>query len=212
MTSISSSPSAGSAPHTQRKERERAHIRVLIVDDHPAVRAGLAGLLASHTDLTPVAAAGDADTALERAGELRPDLAVVDFHLGGRDGLFLCRALKSLPDPPRVLIFSAYADAFLMVGSVIAGADGILGKGVLGDELCDALRRVQRGEHPRLPLDRDVLEDVVLRLDPDDLPIFGMLIHDTPPADIAAALRLSEDALAARRSAMLERLRRRTRL
>jgi DNA-binding NarL/FixJ family response regulator len=180
---------------------------VLVVDDHPAVRAGLERLLAAQPDLVPVATAARIDEAVARARELRPDLAIVDYQLDGRDGLSLCRALKALDEPPQVLIFSAYADAFLTVASVIAGADGILSKGVLGDELCDALRQVRRGEHPRLPLARDVLEGVVLRLDPDDMPIFGMLIHDTPPADIAAALRLSEDGLAARRSSMLERLR-----
>jgi len=185
-----------------------APARVLIVDDHPAVRAGLAGLLASHADLTPVAAAGDADAALEQAAELRPELAVVDFHLGGRDGLFLCRALKSLPDPPRVLIFSAYADAFLMVGSVIAGADGILGKGVVGDELCEALRKLRRGERIRLSLSSDVLSGAVARLDERDLPIFGMLFHDASPDEVATTLKLTPDELDARRWAMLEQLRR----
>ena len=106
-----------------------------------------------------------------------------------------------------MLIFSAYADAFLMVGSVIAGADGLLGKGVGGDELCDALRRLRRGERLRLPLSSDVVESAVARLDERDLPIFGMLFHDVSPDEVAATLHLTEEELDARRVAMLERLR-----
>src|ERR1051326_1761247 len=71
-------------------------IRVLVVDDHAAVRVGLGGLLEDHPDLAVVATAACAREALADAARVAPDVAVVDYHLGDADGLTLCRAIKRL--------------------------------------------------------------------------------------------------------------------
>src|SRR5256885_16573537 len=69
-------------------------IRVLVVDDHAAVRMGLGGALEDHSDLTVVATAAGAREALADAAPVAPVVAVVDYHLDDGDGLTLCRALK----------------------------------------------------------------------------------------------------------------------
>src|SRR5262249_51712920 len=71
-------------------------IRVLVVDDHAAVRMGLGGLLEDHGDVEVVATAASAREALADAARVGPDVAVVDYHLDDSDGLTLCRALKRL--------------------------------------------------------------------------------------------------------------------
>jgi DNA-binding NarL/FixJ family response regulator len=182
--------------------------RVLVVDDHSAVRSGVEALLAGEPDLEPVGAAGGAEEALALAKQTRPDVAIVDFQLGDRDGLTLCRQLKELPEPARVVLYSAFADGPLALAGVIAGADGIVHKAALADELCDTVRTVAAG-HTAIPPTPPAAQAVVAaRLDPEDLPILAMLLDGTDPEEIARVLDLRPRWLAARRWAMLERLRR----
>jgi DNA-binding NarL/FixJ family response regulator len=182
--------------------------RVLVVDDHSAVRSGIEALLAGEPDLEPVGTAGGAAEALELARQTRPDVAIVDFQLGDRDGLSLCRQLKELPDPTRVVLYSAYADGPLALAGVIAGADGVVHKAALAGELCDTVRAVAAGR-TAIPVPPPAARAVVAaRLDPDDLPILAMLLDGTDPDEIARVLGMRPGWLAARRWAMLERLRR----
>jgi DNA-binding NarL/FixJ family response regulator len=182
--------------------------RVLVVDDHSAVRSGIEALLAGEPDLEPVGSAGAAAEALELARQTRPDVAIVDFQLGDRDGLSLCRQLKELPDPTRVVLYSAYADGPLALAGVIAGADGVVHKAALAGELCDTVRAVAAGRTVIPPTPPAAHAVVAARLDPDDLPILAMLLDGTDPDEIARVLGMRPAWLAARRWAMLERLRR----
>jgi two-component system response regulator DevR len=124
-----------------------SRIRVLLVDDHEAVRQGLADLLADEEGIELVGAAATAREMLVEALRVAPDVAVVDYQLGdGRtDGLALCRLLKGLPRPPRVLVYSAYADWKLAEQALAAGADGLVSKGSLGIEVMWAIHAVAEG-------------------------------------------------------------------
>jgi DNA-binding NarL/FixJ family response regulator len=182
--------------------------RVLVVDDHSAVRSGIAALLAGEPDLEPVGTACGAAEGLALARERRPDVAIVDFQLGDRDGLSLCRQLKELPSPAGVVLYSAYADGPLAIAGVIAGADGVVHKSALASELCDSVRTVAAGGTAIPPAAPGAHAVVAARLDPEDLPILAMLLDGTPPDEIARVLGMRPRWLAARRWAMLERLRR----
>lgn len=182
--------------------------RVLVVDDHSAVRSGVEALLADEPDLEPVGTAGGAEEGLTLAKQTRPDVAIVDFQLGDRDGLTLCRQLKELPEPARVVLYSAFADGPLALAGVIAGADGIVHKAALADELCETVRAVAAGRTAIPPTPPAAQAVVAARLDPEDLPILAMLLDGTDPEEIARVLDLRPRWLAARRWAMLERLRR----
>jgi DNA-binding NarL/FixJ family response regulator len=182
--------------------------RVLVVDDHSAVRSGIEALLAGEPGLEPVAAAGGAAEALALARERRPDVAIVDFQLGDLDGLTLCRQLKELPDPTGVVLYSAYADGPLALAGVIAGADGVVHKSALASELCDTVRTVAAGGTVIPPAAPGAHAVVAARLDPEDLPILAMLLDGTAPDEIARVLGMGPGWLAARRWGMLERLRR----
>ena len=156
---ISAHPNGGSAigvapPVSQQGEARCAPLvpkRLLVVDDHPAVRAGLRELLADVADFEVVAALATAEAAMDVAERERIDVAVVDYQLGGRNGLWLSRKLKRLARPPAVVIYSAYTDGVLAAAAVAAEADAIVSKGKLGIELCDAIRRVASG-HRDLPV------------------------------------------------------------
>lgn len=187
-------------------ESDGGPVRVLTVDDHPAVRAALDGILAGESDLVGVGATATARDALAETQRLAPDVVVVDYHLPDEDGLTLTRRLKSLSRPPRVLVFSAYADARLTIAAIVAGADGIAGKGGRGDELCDAIRAVADGRRALPHILPEALNAAATRLDPADVPILSMLVHGTPAAEIAEVLRVSDEWVDARRWAVLERL------
>lgn len=205
--------SAHSSLHTAAPRRIAAsatghRIRVLLVDDHPAVRVGVQQLIDDQHDMCVVAEARSAEEALAQL-ERPIDVAIVDYHLGsGPDGLWLTAHLKRSQSPLRVLIYSAFADAALAVTAIIAGADGLLGKDELGDELCRAIRRLARGQH-RLPaITESVAKVMRSQLEPRDQAIFGMLMHGLSTEAIAEDLGISTDELHARRSIMLGALKR----
>jgi DNA-binding NarL/FixJ family response regulator len=124
---------------------EPAPIRVLVVDDHPAVRRAVLQLLGRDGGFHAVAVANGAE-AVRAAAAARFDVAVVDYELGvGENGLTVTRDLRSLPSAPRVLLYSMYAGARLAARAMAAGADGMLSKGGPGADLPEAIREIARG-------------------------------------------------------------------
>jgi two-component system, NarL family, response regulator DevR len=179
-------------------------VSVLIVDDHPAVRAGVERVLADEADIAPVAIVATARDALAEVQRLSPRVAVVDYHLPDRDGLSLTRQLKALPRPPAVLIYSAFADARITVGAIVAGADGVANKNCRADELCAAVRAIANGSSSLPAVPPDVISAIAAELDVDDLPILGMLMNGTPPAELADVLGVTTEWLEMRRWAILQ--------
>src|SRR4051795_2215246 len=115
---------------------------LVIVDDHPAVRAGLRGLLDDEPGLRVAATAATAREGFEAIADARPDVALVDLHLPDDDGLSLCLRTRALPAPPRVVIYSAFADAGLGVRATIAGASAVVAKAAAPRTLLKVLRAV----------------------------------------------------------------------
>jgi DNA-binding NarL/FixJ family response regulator len=182
-------------------------IRVLLVDDHLALRAGLSAVLKAEPGIVPIASAASARDVWPALTRSRPDVVLLDYHLPDRDGLSLCRQVKRTLPAPKVLLYSAYANAALAIPALLAGSDGLVHKGAPASELYQALRLVARGERVLPPISRELLSDASSRLDPDDLPILGMALDGTGSADIAAALRIAPSDLDGRIERMLHRLR-----
>src|ERR1700733_4295805 len=182
-----------------------ARTRVLVVDDHAAVRAGLRELLAAEADFEGVAAGATAEEGIAIAERESIDVAVIDYQLGGRNGLWLSRKLKRLPERPAVLIYSAYTDGVLAAAAVVAEADAIVSKGKVGAELCRAVRGVAAGRRdlPRLP---PRLADTRRRRDHEEQAIFGMLLAGLEPAEVAGTLGVSPAVLESRLWELLRRL------
>ena len=181
-------------------------IRVLIVDDHPALQAGLSAVLKAEPGFVPVGSVGTEFELWPSLTRTRPDVVLLDYHLPPADGLNLCRRIKRQIPAPAVLLFSAYANADLAIPARLAGADGLVNKAASAAELHDAIRTVAKGREVMPPVTRELLDDAGGRLPADDLPILGMALDRTPAAEIAQTLQLGAGELDARIDRMIERL------
>jgi DNA-binding NarL/FixJ family response regulator len=184
----------------------RRQLRLMVVDDHPAVRLGVVQLLEGQRDFNVELVCIDAEGAVAEAELHGIDVAILDYHLGGRNGLWACRRLKQLEEPPRVIVYSAFANDHLATCCAVAGADGVLSKGGLGSELCDAVRSVDRGRRV-LPKPSQPTADMLRRrLDDTEQTIFGMLMAGIPRVAISQTLDISAGELSCREAAMLRKI------
>ncbi len=119
-------------------------IRVLVVDDHPVLRAGLEAVLRAEPGFIPVGAAADGDETLRLLRRTRPDVVVLDRRLGDEDGLALCHTLRAEPDPPQVVVYTAVDDDGLADAARAAGAFAAVIKSADVDALFDTVRLAAR--------------------------------------------------------------------
>jgi len=117
-------------------------IRVLVVDDHAAVRASLAAFLDVDPDLEVVAEAADGRQAIDVAEQLKPDLVLMDVRMPVLDGIEATRQLKAVRPKTRVVLISAYEEDELREAGLQAGAEAFLLKGIRGAELAASVREV----------------------------------------------------------------------
>lgn len=122
-------------------------IRVVLVDDHPVVRAGVRALIEGQHDLTVVGEAASAVEAVSVVGRERPDVVLMDLSLGaGEGGAATTGRIRALPEPPRVLVLTTYDTESDILAAIDAGASGYLLKDAPPDELFRAVRATARGE------------------------------------------------------------------
>jgi DNA-binding NarL/FixJ family response regulator len=178
--------------------RQDAPIHVLLVDDHPAVRHGIRQLIGDQPDMVMVAEHSSASRDTSEVARWA-DVAVVDYHLGDRDGLWLTGQIKQRPDAPPVLMYSAFADTALAVAAIVAGADGLLPKATLGEELTIAVRRLVHGRQYFPAIPASTAAALSTRLAPQDQAILSMLIHGVPAGEIAPRLQMTLGELETRR-------------
>lgn len=127
-------------------------IRVLIVDDHAIVRAGLAQLLATTDDIELVGATADGQEAVSLAEELRPDVILMDLSMPGLDGVAAtARILERLPEA-RILVLTSFSDQRRIVDAIQAGAEGYLLKNAEPDQILGGIRAVAEGGLPLDPM------------------------------------------------------------
>jgi DNA-binding NarL/FixJ family response regulator len=203
MRSLSPPPTA---EHTESRDDPLAPTRLLVVDDHPAVRAGLRELLADQADFHVVAAVATAEDGVDIAKREPIDVAVVDYQLSGRNGLWLSRKLKRLLDPPAVLIYSAYTDGVLSAAAVVAEADAVVSKGRIGNDLCDEIRCAAAGRRHLPAIPPRLGESLRRRLDHEEQAIFGLLLAGFDTAEVAGTLGLSPADMESRLWELLRRL------
>ena len=164
-------------------------IRAIIVDDHPAMRAGMAAVLERAPDITLV---GEAEGARELWPLLQrtdPDVVLMDFHLGEDDGILLCHRIKRAPATPRVVIYTAFGDTSLVAPAMLAQADALLAKRAPAREVYETLREVTSEDFsPPRDLAPEQRERLNAMVDPADLGLAGLLLLRTPTSEIAQAL------------------------
>ena len=163
-------------------------LRVAILDDHPAVLAGLQRLIERADGVEPVTAVDTAEKLFRGLDGARADVVILDYDLARGDGLTLCHRLKERLLPPKVVVYSAYAGPALAVAARVAGADAVVDKRAPVSELIDAVRRVAAGEVVLPEIPRDLREAAIVRLAPEDVPVASMRLAGTSHQGIAEAL------------------------
>ena len=138
-----------------------APIRVVVVDDHTVMRAGVVSLLAPASDIAVVGEAEDGRAGVELVERLTPDVALVDLRMPVMDGVTATAAITAGPAATRVLILTTYDTDVEIERAVEAGAIGYLLKDTTGEQLAEAVRGAARGETVLAPR---VAERLVARM------------------------------------------------
>jgi len=120
---------------------------ILIVDDHPLVREGLKSILKPATEYEVVGQAGRAREALHLVKSLKPDLVLLDLSLPDKSGLEICREIRNISPPTRILIVSMHSKVDYIVKAFQAGAPGYMTKESATKRLLGGIARVLDGEY-----------------------------------------------------------------
>lgn len=120
--------------------------RILLVDDHPMMRRGLRDLLELEADLEPVGEAGSGPEAIRLAGELEPDLILLDLNMPGMDGLETLTRLRDEEVDARIIMFTVSDDQSHVLEALRNGADGYLLKDMDAEHLVAQIRQAAQGK------------------------------------------------------------------
>ena len=189
-------------------------MRVLIADDHGIVRSGVRMLLESVDGIEVVAEAADGAEALRLAGEVRPDLAILDVKMPHLSGLEATRAIREQAPGVAVLILSMHDEERYLFEALKAGASGYVLKRAADSDLIDAIRAVERGEPFLTPeaqqaLIRDVLGEGESREDeltPREEEVVKLVAEAHTNKEIAELLGLAEKTAENHRSNAMRKL------
>ena len=150
-------------------------IRILIAEDHALVRRGTAVLLATEPDMEVVGQACDGIEAVAMAGQLRPDVVLMDLHMPRQSGVAATREITRALPGTQVLVLTTLDDDETVFEAVRAGAHGYLLKDVTEQELLDTIRALRRGESRLTPqIARKVMDQFRL--------LSGTATTTSPPA------------------------------
>ncbi len=190
-------------------------IRVVVVDDHPVVLAGLTALVAADPAMTVVGSAASVQDAESLALEAAPDVCVLDLQLPDGDGISLGVTLKQRWPATRVLVLTMASDPAAVIRSLGAGLDGYLLKDCDPAELRAAIHSAAqgstvlgRGASAPVVVAASVLPDAnpLAALDARDREILTLLVQGLGPSQIAGRLFLAPKTVRNRMSAMLAKL------
>ncbi|QFZ21952.1 response regulator [Saccharothrix syringae] len=170
-------------------------IRVVVVDDHPVVRDGLRGMLASAGDIEVVGEAADGAEAVTVVRAVKPDVVLMDLRMPGVDGVTAIGRLRDFPT--RVLVLTTYDTDSDVLPAIKAGATGYLLKDTPRDELFRAVRSAARGEAVLSPsvatrLVGQVRQPAAEPLSDREVEVLGLIARGCTNREAAARLFISE--------------------
>jgi DNA-binding NarL/FixJ family response regulator len=192
--------------------------RILVVDDHPTFRRGLASTIAEHADLTVCGEAEDAQKALEAMRRLKPDVAIVDISLPGANGIELIKQMAAEQPDLAFLVLSMHDETYFALRALRAGAKGYVMKAEAPSEIIAAIRKIRRGDlyvSPRLG-DRLIFRAIqsleegmgslVDRFSDREFEVFQLLGKGLGTREIAETLHLSAKTVETHRAHLKEKL------
>ncbi|HVD55407.1 MAG TPA: response regulator transcription factor [Thermoleophilaceae bacterium] len=187
-------------------------IGVLVVDDHPMLRAGLAQLLQQADDITLIGLAADGAKGVELALDAHPDVVLMDLEMPGLDGIEATRRIRASCEHTQVVILTSFSDRARILDALDAGAAGYLLKDAEPDQLLRGIRAAAAGEAPLAP--RAASELLAERhetrpasgLTPREREVLAMVAEGLPNKLIARRLEISEKTVKAHLTRIFERL------
>jgi DNA-binding NarL/FixJ family response regulator len=200
------------------KATPSARRRVLLVDDHPFMRAGLGQLIGGQPDLVVGGEAGNPAEALQALARQRPDLILTDLTMPGRSGLEFIKDLRAAHPEIPILVVSMHDEAVYAERVLRAGARGYIMKEAGGENLLGAIRQVLRGEvYVSHKMSARILEDLstrrprgstspIERLTDREFEVFQLIGQGKGTREIAAELHLSPKTVDVHRSHLKEKL------
>jgi DNA-binding NarL/FixJ family response regulator len=180
-------------------------IRTFIVDDHPAMRAGVAAVLEQEDDITVVGAATGGRQMWRALEPADPDVVLMDFDLDGEDGVILCHRLKRRLRAPGVVLYTAFADRALISPAMLAQADALVSKRADARVICNAIRDAARRTSPPV-LPPDERERLGGTLDERDLSLAALLLSRRPLDHIAEVTGMTPESVEEAVERILRRL------
>jgi len=194
-------------------------LRILLADDHTIVRHGLRKILEENRDWQVVAEAGDGREAVRLAGDLQPDVAILDIGMPLLNGIEATRQIARKVPEVRILILSMHSDEAYIIQALQAGASGYLLKDTADAELIDAVMAVTRGKSFFSPaVARVMLDDYVRRLQERGITdrydtlserereIFQLIVEGRTNKEIAEMLGVSPSTIETHRAHIMEKL------
>jgi len=188
--------------------KKKNALRVLVADDHPVVREGLAALINRRPDMAVVAEASTGQEAVEQFLLHRPDVALLDLRMPEMDGVEVIAAIREQVPTARLVVLTTYADEEDIHRSLRAGARGYLLKDAPRDELLDCVRAVHDGQTVIPPAIALKLASRLraTELTPRELDVLRLLATGQSNKQIAAALFIAEGTVKTHVNALLRKL------
>lgn len=189
-------------------------IRLLIADDHPVVRAGLASLIGPASDIRVVGEAQDFPSTHRALAEREVDVLILDVDMPGGAVLSALEQIGAAHGRVRVLVLSMHAEDELAVRTLQAGAAGYVRKDRATDELMEAIREVAAG---RRYIGRELAEQLLQQVETGGQPahrrlsrreyqVFMRLVQGERPTDIATALHLSVKTISTHKTRLMAKM------
>jgi DNA-binding NarL/FixJ family response regulator len=183
-------------------------IGVLVVDDHPIMRLGVAAIINAQSDMSVCAQAGSGEEAVKMFKKHRPQVTLMDLRLPGMSGLDALRAIRREDPHAKCVVLTTYEGDEDIHQALLAGALGYIIKGMSHETLVDALRRVHAGTRflpqpvARSLADRTPNSD----LSPREREVLSLMVHGNSNKEIATALGITEATVKCHVSVILMRL------
>lgn len=183
-------------------------IRILVVDDHPMLRDGIAAILSNEPDLEMVGEAGDGAAAVSAFRRLRPDVALMDVQMPGMSGLDALLLIRQEFPDARIVVLTTYPGDAQAVRALKAGASGYMLKSSLRCEIVDVIRSVHRGERHVAP---DVAAEIAQHVADEPLStreatVLRLVAMGRSNREVALHLAISEETVKAHMKSIFAKL------